>query len=359
MKNKTWLITTFCTFLAAACLCAGLVIYVDPVFHYHAPNERFYYALFDERMMNDGVARNIEYDAIIAGTSIMEVARVTAFKEIYNAEAVKMTAAAGWYSEIFDNVRRGLETHPQVRYVVRGLDSQEHLLITPAEGLSDYVKDTFPHYLYNDTILDDYQYWFNKDIFFEHCVSQLRNALHGEPGGVQSFDFYYYDWVTDGRFVTDEDSLEKVLHYEDPASVQHLTQEEEEQIRENLRRNVTSLAADYPNVRFLYFFPPDCITAWGLRYEAGTIERTLEIEEVIAEELTRYENIHLFNFATMDSIYDRTKYCDEYHFDDTICTEVFRRMTDESERLRPDNYLENLRAQRDFLDAIDFGNLEF
>ena len=55
-----------------------------------------------------------------------------------------------------------------------------------------------------------------------------------------------------------------------------MSPEEEATIRENLEVNLVSLAKDYPSVQFYYFFPPDCITAWGKRYEEGKLERLIE-----------------------------------------------------------------------------------
>ena len=71
MKVKSWL-RLFGLLTAAVFLFAGVLVwYVDPFFHYHAPHtERFFYPLDNERSMNDGLLRNLDYDAILTGTSL-------------------------------------------------------------------------------------------------------------------------------------------------------------------------------------------------------------------------------------------------------------------------------------------------
>lgn len=72
MKHTTYLkISILGTLLTLAAL-AGITIYVDPLFHYHAPLGSLQYPLYDERYMNDGIVRHFDYDAIITGSSMTE-----------------------------------------------------------------------------------------------------------------------------------------------------------------------------------------------------------------------------------------------------------------------------------------------
>ena len=357
MKSRTWLIITaslLCIFLAGV---ISIVIYVDPVFHYHKPNENLYYSFFDERMLNDGVVRNFDYDAIITGTSLMEVARTSEFDDIYDTRAIKVTAASGTYYEISSNVRKGLRTHPDTKMVVRALDLPEHLVITPSDTLSDYVKDTFPYYLYNESVLDDFHYCLISDIISDRCIPMIQAFLRGEEGGTDSFDHYYYDWITDGISPMSETTDLDSLRYQTGEKRQSLSREEKAVIQKNVRENLTSLAEEYPNVKFLYFFPPDCITGWGYRYEAGAIERQIEIERTIAQELVPYKNVYLYDFTMIDEIFDLSRYCDDHHFDDGICTSLFRMMRTDQGRITLDNLDFDMGEQLEFFSKIRYEQL--
>ena len=336
----------------------GIVVYTDPVFHYHKPQASLYYRFFDERMLNDGVVRNFDYDAIITGTSLMEVARTSEFDDIFGTNAIKVTAASGTYFEISSNIRKGLETHPGVKMVVRALDLPEHLVITPPDELSDFVEDTFPDYLYNDSILDDYHYCLNSDIIFDRCIPMIRAFINGEPGGTDSFDHYYYDWVTDGVSTLFESIDRDNLHYQAEVDPLSLSEEEKEIIRNNVRANLTSLAEEFPQVQFLYFFPPDCITGWGYRYQTGVIERQTAIEMTIAQELVPYENIRLYDYTMIEDIFDLSRYCDDHHFDDCICTSLFRMMKSDLRRITVDNLNSDINEQLEFFAGIEYESLE-
>lgn len=103
MKSNRWL---FEYFLIVFCIILGMIIcvvYYDPYFHYHSPNEKFYYNLKNERSQNDGIIRNFDYDAIITGTSMTENFKVSQANDLFNIKAIKVCFAGGTYREIDDN----------------------------------------------------------------------------------------------------------------------------------------------------------------------------------------------------------------------------------------------------------------
>ena len=52
MNSKKWLIGFFALIAAGMVAVAGLIIYVDPFFHYHKPWPQFFYKLNTERYQN-------------------------------------------------------------------------------------------------------------------------------------------------------------------------------------------------------------------------------------------------------------------------------------------------------------------
>lgn len=65
----------------------GLVICLDPFFHYHGPVAGWYYELSDQRSQNDGITRHFTYDAVITGTSMTENFRTTEFDALMGTGA--------------------------------------------------------------------------------------------------------------------------------------------------------------------------------------------------------------------------------------------------------------------------------
>jgi hypothetical protein len=56
--------------LAGLSMCAALIVYVDPFFHYHAPLKNFPYVVDDQVDMNPGLAAHMEYDSVLLGSSM-------------------------------------------------------------------------------------------------------------------------------------------------------------------------------------------------------------------------------------------------------------------------------------------------
>ena len=69
---KIWLAGTLVITITALALLASITIYIDPLFHYHAPLKNYEYPINNERYQNDGITRHFTYDGIITGTSMTE-----------------------------------------------------------------------------------------------------------------------------------------------------------------------------------------------------------------------------------------------------------------------------------------------
>ena len=65
IKSKTYCRIVTAGLLTCLILAGGATAWIDPYFHYHGPIEGISYSFAGERYMNDGIARNLDYDAII------------------------------------------------------------------------------------------------------------------------------------------------------------------------------------------------------------------------------------------------------------------------------------------------------
>ena len=89
------------------CFFSAITIYIDPLFHYHKPLEKFNYPIVDERYQNDGIVRNFEYNSIITGTSMVENFMTSEADEIFGSRFIKIPFSGGRYKEINDCLKRG------------------------------------------------------------------------------------------------------------------------------------------------------------------------------------------------------------------------------------------------------------
>ena len=69
-RFKKWLLSIVCVMALFFATTAALVIYVDPFFQYHAPLGWFPYLVDNQLSQNPGMAKHMEYDSVILGSSM-------------------------------------------------------------------------------------------------------------------------------------------------------------------------------------------------------------------------------------------------------------------------------------------------
>ena len=81
--------------LGLLCLVCGIVIFVDPYFHYHKPAAQFEYDINNESYQNPGIIRNFEHDSILVGSSMIEALWPSDFDALYNINMIKIPFSGG------------------------------------------------------------------------------------------------------------------------------------------------------------------------------------------------------------------------------------------------------------------------
>ena len=78
--------------VAAAFLAvAALVVYVDPFFHYHSPLSGFPYLVDNQLSQNPGMAKHMDYDSVILGSSMTVNFQTTWFQELMGLNTIKLS----------------------------------------------------------------------------------------------------------------------------------------------------------------------------------------------------------------------------------------------------------------------------
>ena len=67
---KRWLLLFGSILLAGFLAIAAIVIYVDPFFQYHKPLAYFPYKVDNQLSQNPGMARRLDYDSVLLGSSM-------------------------------------------------------------------------------------------------------------------------------------------------------------------------------------------------------------------------------------------------------------------------------------------------
>jgi hypothetical protein len=355
MKPRNWLIAFGICILTALTAIGGLVIYLDPFFHYHGPVEGWCYELSDQRSQNDGITRHFTYDAIITGTSMTENFRTTEFNEIFGTEdCIKLPYPGATFKEINDNLKVAFSTDNEIVYVLRPLDYSH--LVEDKDAMREDMGE-YPSYLYDSNLLNDVKYLFNKDVLLYYLLPMLQKRLQGREGSITSFDDY-------GNSRQDacsrELALEGIDSFGTAAEQVGLTEEEIQTLRENMEQNVISLAKEHPDTTFLYYFPPYSAVWWGSLKADGTLPRQVQAEQIAAEmmlEETDNIQVYSFNLDETEVIFNLDNYKDSGHYSSDVNSMILTWIAEGVGRITEENEESFYRREEEYYLEYDYNQL--
>lgn len=117
---RRWVCGLLACILALLAVCGAVVYVVDPCLYYRVP-DKWQPVLFNERYQMAGLAKNVEADTVLVGTSMAANYRSSWIQETFGTSAVRLTIPDGYYSE-FDQVMNVLFRTQEPERVIFGLD---------------------------------------------------------------------------------------------------------------------------------------------------------------------------------------------------------------------------------------------
>ncbi len=346
MKTATYLKITIIGTLLLLIGFAGINIYIDPLFHYHAPTEGIEYPLWDERYMNDGIVRNFEYDAILTGTSMTQNFKPSQFDAHYGTTMVKVPFAGGSYKEINRLLQRAFAENDNIRYVVRGLD-----LTGLIRDKDMWTHEDYPDYLYDDNIWNDVEYVLNKDIYF--TFTEYVFTFMDVGGKSSTFDIYQnWAWNYEYNANAMKESWERDERVEEENP---LTEEDIQIIVENMEQNVLDLVKEYPETKFYFFIPPYSICYWDSLVRNGELDKVIDAQQLQIELLLEYPNVKVFSFFDeIDIICNLGYYKDAIHYNQYVTDFIMESMINGENLITEENYMEYIDYIRTFYSCFDY-----
>lgn len=330
-------------------LVSGTVIIVDPFFHYHKPLSFINYFMNNnqQRYMNNGIVRNFDYNAIITGTSMTENFKSSQFDELFNTNSVKVPFSGGSYKEINDNIEVALRNNKNIKYILRGLDYWKI-----NEEFSKMSYDSYPEYLYDNDIFNDYKYILNRGSFFQSLINILKSISSKSK---INFDEYSSWW-------NDKGGKEVVLRtYERPKQEnieKFLSQEDIKRVDKNIEENVIKLPKQYPDTKFIYFITPYSIVYFDELNQKNEIEKQIMTEKYMIEKILEIPNIELYSFFNKyEMITNLDNYKDAGHYIGHINDQILIWIKNKKYRLTKENYEEYIDKNLEFYKNYDYESI--
>ena len=88
-RLKKWILSIVSLTIILLLLSAALVVWVDPFFQYHAPLDDFPYLVDNQLTQNPGMAKHMDYDSVILGSSMTVNFNTHWFEELMGLRAIK------------------------------------------------------------------------------------------------------------------------------------------------------------------------------------------------------------------------------------------------------------------------------
>lgn len=341
-RFKKWLLATVSMSFICLLLAAAAVAAVDPFFQYHAPLENFPYLVDNQLAQNPGMAKHMEYDSVILGSSMTVNFNTRWFEELMGLHAVKLSYSGAYPRDQANIMDIIFDSGHEVKSVFLGVD------VTTYTGGVDETKYPIPAYLYDDNYLNDVQYLLNKDVLLNYVLRPLADPDKTDLATV------YQSWWTDEYY-----NIQWVMHnYEPPAAVAQETPADAyiAGTDQNLQVNLCPYIEQNPDTTFYIFFPPYSILYWNDVKQENHMEATMREYAYIAQTLLAYDNVRVFYFPNQEEIVtDLNNYADYTHYHRDInryMTECFARGN--CEVTCAEEMAQALDETRDMIERFDF-----
>ena len=329
MQPKRWLAGFLGIFLAGVAGCMALVIWVDPFFQYHKPLAWFPYLVDNQVNQNPGLAKHMDYDGILIGSSMTASFNTDWFEELMGMKTQKLSYNGSYPKDLSNIMQLVFDAKgDQVKAVYMAVD-QSTFSADPEE-----TKFPVTDYLYDDNVFNDVPYLLNKDVLLDYILRPLADRKDASDWAE-----LYKPWWTDEYY----NKANVLMYYE---AAEEKREEEalaadyfKDAVEENLQKNILPYIEAHPETEFYIFYPPYSILFWNDVTREKELEAVIGRLEYMTERLLNYENVHVFNFlGKEDIICNLNNYADYMHYHKNVCRYITECFATGENELHPENY---------------------
>ena len=155
------------------------------------------------------MAKHMIYDSVILGSSMTVNFNTNWFKQEMGLNTIKLNYSGAYPKDQANIMERIFSSDNQVKAVFLGVDVMTYT------GDVEETKYPIPSYLYDDSVWNDAQYLWNKDVLLNYILRPLADPDKTDLATV------YESWWTDEYY-----NIQWVMHnYERPERVEEKTPE--------------------------------------------------------------------------------------------------------------------------------------
>lgn len=312
--KKRWALCVMALLVLGLAACAGLTYVIDPFEQYR---ESKILPLYDQESYNNpGIVKNYDYDAVILGTSMVEMSNPSVIDACFGVNSVKLPmrgshiAQMGWQ---LDHIFRAKEKRGEtLKLAILGVDA--YSMMGPVDDMEEIYD-----YLWNDNLLDDVSYLLNGDVLMVRIPRLLKNI--GKPMDTKRDDMYKW---------TDVVFSAKSVYDTTPVSAQQTMTDPEYRIERstgNIENHIEKYVAAHPETKFVIYMPPYSVGYWYLMTRGGLSEQQFRSRARVCELLLEYDNVEIYDFSSrVEWITDLDEYFDYSHHSSDVSNRIMQAM---------------------------------
>lgn len=301
ITNRKWISCFMAVFALGLAAVIGLVVYVDPFFQYHAPLNGFPYLIDNQLNQNPGMARHMEYDSILLGSSMTVNFEADWFAES-GQKLLKLPYNGAYPKDIFNIMEQVDLSGNVLKEVYLGIDIAAYTVGT------EETKYPIPEYLYDTNPFNDISYWFNREVMLDYI---LKPFFSGD-GATDLSSVYNSQWWMVNFYGKDY----VLSNYTPPEKTTFTGQLSDytERLLDNLETNLRPVLEGHQTTQFTIFFPPPSVLFWYDYLQSGQLSVIVEEFRVCCEWLFQFQNVRVFYFTNLEEVItDLDMYADVSH----------------------------------------------
>lgn len=347
MAFKKFWITLFGVIFAGLIVVAGITAYIDPFFHYHAPLNWFPYVVDDQVDMNPGLAKHMDYDSVLLGSSMTVSFDTSWFAEDLGFKTQKLSYNGAYPKEQSIIMEKVFDAKgDSIKQVFLGIDELNY------SGDINQTKYPMTEYLYDDNPFNDIKYLLNKDVVLNYILKPMVDTTDKTD-----WNRIYPMWWQPMHY-----NLANVRLYYVPADeVIDATPVEDyiSGIEANLDANILPYIENHPETKFTIFYPPYSILYWYDAKRQGQIDTIVKKYDYMTRRLLAYDNVEVYFFQNREEIItDFNNYADYTHYSPEVCHYIVDCFAAGEHRVTLDNLDEELKILSDLALHYDYDSID-
>ncbi len=307
------------------------VIIIDPFVRYHKPWFGLAPVETEERSAVIGMARNLDYDTALVGSSMSENFIDSWFEDgVFGEHCLKAPLQGGFMVD-YEPLLEELTDQPNLKNLVFCLDNY---LIDQMETTNSI---SIPDYFVKEPSITDIYYILNKSTLLLYLPMYLINNVR--EGFSDDNAYVWADRYEYSKYAARAEYLPKRRMDTLPDKPFDRLFDKADKLIEQLNYFVEKR----PDVTFYLYAPPYSILFWDVCVREGTLTSEICALERLYKELLSHDNVRLFYFQNdYDLITDLDHYRDYSHYDQGVNRFMYEAMRDGEWELTPENYYDTL-----------------